>query len=181
MALIIKDRVKEFSVTVGTGDFTLGGTSGPFQPFSSVCLVSDTFWYAIAEQSGVQWEVGQGTYISANTIRRDTVYASSNANTVVIFDAGTKDVFITPPATVISKILDIGDLQTLLTSTKVSAVSAINELQGEIDTLTSTVAGAVRYDIVQTLNTSEKLQANTNTGIGDPEIDLAATYAASKI
>ena len=41
--------------------------------------------------------------------------------------------------------------------------------------------GAVRYDTTQTLNTGEKLQASTNIGVGNTEIDLLATYTAAKL
>jgi hypothetical protein len=61
--------------------------------------VNDTCYYAIQQQSGGQWEVGIGTYTSANTITRTTVISSSNSNLAVTFTAGVKDVFITMPAT----------------------------------------------------------------------------------
>jgi hypothetical protein len=98
MALVLKDRVKETSVTVGTGNIVLDGAVGPYQAFSTIGN-GNTTYYAIAGQTTSEWEVGYGTYNSSgNYISRDVVLASSNSNTIVTFTAGTKDVFITYPA-----------------------------------------------------------------------------------
>jgi hypothetical protein len=56
--------------------------------------VGDTCYYSIAHQTLNEWEVGLGTYSSANTITRTTVYTSSNSNAAVTFSAGTKDVMM---------------------------------------------------------------------------------------
>ena len=98
MALVIKDRVRETTTVVGTGDITLDGAFTGYVAFSSVMGIGDTTYYAIAGQGTNEWEVGLGTYISANTLARTTVYASSNAGALVSFSAGTKDVFIDYPA-----------------------------------------------------------------------------------
>lgn len=137
-----------------------------------------------------------------------------------------------------------GSLPALTTAAKTSLVAAINELQGEIDTLAAgagaildsattgdtthtwsankilaelnqvksdIIAGAptaydtlleisnklssddtaisglltavgnrVRFDAAQTLTTPQQAQACANIGVGDPETDLAAAYAAAK-
>lgn len=98
MALVLKDRVKETSVSTGTGDIALGGATGAYQAFSVIGNGNQTY-YAIAGQTTNEWEVGIGTYVtSGNKITRDVVLASSNSNTIVTFSAGTKDVFITYPS-----------------------------------------------------------------------------------
>jgi hypothetical protein len=98
MALVLKDRVKETSVSTGTGDISLGGATGAYQAFSVIGNGNQTY-YAIAGQTTNEWEVGIGTYVSSgNKITRDTILASSNSNTIVTFSAGTKDVFITYPS-----------------------------------------------------------------------------------
>jgi hypothetical protein len=98
MALVLKDRVKETSVTTGTGDFTLVPVAGPFSTFS-VIGNGNTTYYAIASQSTSEWEVGIGTYVASGTkLTRDTILASSNSNLIVSFTAGTKDVFCTYPS-----------------------------------------------------------------------------------
>lgn len=98
MAFKLADRVKQTATTTGTGAFTLSATPTGFRAFSAVLSTSDTTYYTIAHQTLDEWEVGYGTYSSANTLTRTKVIASTNANAAVNFSAGTKDVFITLPA-----------------------------------------------------------------------------------
>lgn len=92
MPLVVKDRVKETSTTTGTGTLTLAGAAAGFQTFSSAIGNGNTTWYAIV--GGSEWEVGLGT-VAAGTLARTTVLESSNANSLVNFSAGSKDVFCT--------------------------------------------------------------------------------------
>lgn len=100
MAFIIKDRVKEGTVSTGTGAVTLGGASATFDPFNSYMVNGDTTYYAIVHTtSGTdEWEVGIGTWNTGNTLTRTTVLAGSNGTSAVNFSAGTKDIFMTYPA-----------------------------------------------------------------------------------
>lgn len=98
MALVIADRVKETTTTTGTGTLTLAGAATGFQSFSVVGN-GNTTYYAISSSSGSQWEVGIGTYTSSGTtLARTTVLASSSGGSAVDLAAGTKDVFVTFPA-----------------------------------------------------------------------------------
>ena len=99
MALILADRVKDTTTTAGTGTITLSGTAPTgFQNFS-VIGDGNTTYYTIAGQGTSEWEVGIGTYTSSGTtLSRTTVLASSNSGSLVVFSAGTKDVFVTYPA-----------------------------------------------------------------------------------
>lgn len=100
MAFILKDRVKENSTTTGTGNISLGGASATFDTFQSYLTNGDTTYYAIAHtSSGVdEWEVGLGTWNTGNTLSRTTVLAGSSGTSAVNFSAGTKDIFMTYPA-----------------------------------------------------------------------------------
>lgn len=96
MAFVTADRVQDISTTTGTGSITVSGAApSGFRTFSAVLSVGDTFYYAIQNPSAGEWETGLGTYSSANTFARTTVYASSNSNAAVNFSAGVKDVFLT--------------------------------------------------------------------------------------
>ena len=96
MALVVKDRVKETTVTVGTIALVLAGAASGFQSFSAIGN-GNTTYYAI--DGGAEWEVGIGTYTSVGTaLSRDTILASSNGGSAVNFSAGTKSVFVTYPA-----------------------------------------------------------------------------------
>ncbi|MEI6128553.1 MAG: hypothetical protein WCR59_00615 [Planctomycetota bacterium] len=94
------DRVKETTLSTGTGAITLAGVAPTgYQTFaagfgSSAVTVS----YCIADQAGNNWEVGVGTFDGTTGLTRTTVLGSSNAGAPVAFTAGTKDVFCTAPA-----------------------------------------------------------------------------------
>ena len=98
MAFVLADRVQETTTTTGTGTVTLAGAVTGFQSFAAIGNGNTTF-YSIADQAGSQWEVGVGTYTSSGTtLSRDTVLSSSNSGNLVNFSAGTKNVFVTFPA-----------------------------------------------------------------------------------
>ena len=96
MALILADRVQETTTTTGTGTVTLAGAASGFQSFAAVGNGNSTY-YTIT--GGTDWEVGIGTYTSSGTtLSRTTVLSSSNSGSLVNFPAGTKNVFVTYPA-----------------------------------------------------------------------------------
>ena len=96
MAFVINDRVKETTSTLGTGAVTLSGAQQGFQSFSSGIGAGNSTYYTIA--LGSQWEVGIGTLTNATTFTRDSVISSNNANSLVDFGAGSKDIFVSLPA-----------------------------------------------------------------------------------
>ena len=98
MAFVIADRVRESSTTTGTGSIALGGAVTGYRTFGSVLTTADTTYYTIADQGGANWEVGIGTFTSPSTLARTTILSSSNGGSIVTFTAGTKDVFISLPA-----------------------------------------------------------------------------------
>jgi hypothetical protein len=97
MALVLKDRVKETSTSIGTGTITLAGSPTGFRSFADIGN-GNTTYYTIAGNS--EWEVGLGTYTaSGTTLSRDTVLSNSLGTTALInFSAGSKDVFVTYPS-----------------------------------------------------------------------------------
>lgn len=99
MPFVVADRVKETTTTTGTGTVTLLGAATGFRSFSAIGNGNNTY-YTIAGQTGNEWEVGIGTYTaSGTTLSRDTVLSSSAGGTTKTnFSAGTKDVFVTYPA-----------------------------------------------------------------------------------
>src|SRR5210317_1871120 len=99
MALVVNDRVKETSTTTGTGTFDLAGAVSGFESFVTGIGNSNTTYYAIVNENG-EFEVGLGTVTDAatDTLSRDTIISSSNSDSAVNFGAGTKNVFVTLPA-----------------------------------------------------------------------------------
>lgn len=116
MALVLQDRVKEVTPTIGTGTFTLGGSSTGFVSFAVIGNGNETYYTAVDSTTG-EWEVGIGTY-NTGTLSRDTVLASSNGGAKVFFQAGSKDVFVAYPA---EKAVTLDTAQTLSNKTLASA------------------------------------------------------------
>jgi hypothetical protein len=96
MALVLDDRVQETTTTTGTGTLTLAGAVTGYQSFAAIGN-GNTTYYCITD--GTNWETGLGTYTSSGTtLARTTVLESSNSNNLVNFPAGSKNVFVTYPA-----------------------------------------------------------------------------------
>lgn len=93
---ILADRVKENTITTGTGSVALNAGLGAYQTFASGVGDANQTYYAI--ENDVRWEVGVGTYTSAtNTLARDTVLRSSNNGSPISLN-GVSTVFATYPA-----------------------------------------------------------------------------------
>jgi len=95
MSLALADRVRQTTTSTGIGTITLDGSLEGFQSFA-VIGNGNTTYYTIS--GGAQWEVGIGTY-SSGTLARTTVISSSTGSKLDLA-AGTKDVFVTLPASV---------------------------------------------------------------------------------
>ena len=98
MALVINDRVKVTSTTTGTGAMALGAAVTGFETFAQGIGNSNTTYYCIFNQGTSEFEVGLGTLSSTTNLQRTTIISSSNSDSVVDFNSGTKDVFCTLPA-----------------------------------------------------------------------------------
>jgi hypothetical protein len=94
---LFRDRVLETTTTTGTGTISFAGAKQGYRAFSAAFTTGDVIFYTIA--LGADWEVGVGTLTTGTpwTLSRTTVLASSNANALVSFPAGTKDVFSCVP------------------------------------------------------------------------------------
>jgi hypothetical protein len=131
MAFIIDDRVRESSTTTGTGNISLAGPIVGYQSFDSVMNTGDTTFYVFADQiGGPDWEVGIGTFTSPSTLARTIILSSSNGGSVVNFGAGTKDVFISLPASKVNledqpNLIDVNSSSPALRITQVGSGSAL--------------------------------------------------------
>jgi hypothetical protein len=99
----IKDRVKQTTTSTGTGAVALSGTVSGFQTFAQAFTTGTQVYYCIAD--GTNWETGIGTYTagSPGSLSRDTIMDSSSGGAAVSWGVGTKDVFVTLPATAIGE------------------------------------------------------------------------------
>jgi hypothetical protein len=100
MAIVIADRVKESTLSVGTGTITLGGPEGGFQSFSAGIGVGNSTYYTIFDPEFQEYETGIGTVIAGTpqSLSRDQVLSSSNENNKVNFGSSKKLVFCSMPA-----------------------------------------------------------------------------------
>jgi hypothetical protein len=94
MALVLADRVQEYSTTTGTGTLTLSGAYAGFQTFAAGIGNGNTCYYTITSDTN-QWEVGIGT-VGVGTLARTTLISSSTGSKVSF--TGTLTVFVTYPA-----------------------------------------------------------------------------------
>jgi len=158
MALALKDRVKETTTTTGTGTVTLAGAAAGFQSFAAVGDGNQTF-YAIVDAATGDWEVGVGAYTaSGTTLSRTTVVSSSNAGSLVPFASGTKDVFVTYPASrsvyldAAGSAVSVLDIGTLGTST--ANITTANITAGTVTTTPTTGNDLVNKTYVDTMVSS---------------------------
>lgn len=157
MAHITADRVRDTTTTTGTGALTVSGSApSGYNTFSGVLSTGDTFYYAVQHQAASEWEVGLGTYSSANTITRTTVYSSSNAGSAVNFSSGTKDIFITLAASRTVQKDASGNITGLVVGTNVQAWDA------DLDTWATKTAPS--GTVVGTTDT-QTLSGKTVTGL----------------
>lgn len=101
MAFVTANRVKETSTTTGTGTYTLAGAATGFESFATVGDGNICYYCAT---DGTDWEVGIGTYtLSGTTLARTAIIQSSNSDAAVNWAAGTRDIFVTLPASQVNK------------------------------------------------------------------------------
>ena len=184
MALKIADRVRETTTTTGTGTINLGGAVTNFETFASNLSNSDTTYYAIVDNTNGDFEVGLGTFAtgSPNTLARTTPISSSNSNSAVNFGAGTKDVFITTPA---SKMAFLNASGSLISSGGTSLMEVANDttpqLGGDLDVNGNSIVSTSNGNIAITPNGSGVVRLDGNVDIQSGTIDLKNSGSRSKI
>ncbi len=171
---IYKDRVKETTDVTGLGNPILNGAVTGYKAFSTVGNGA-SIYYAIQGRGTGEFEIGLGIYnSSSNTITRGGVTSSSNSDALVPFSAGTKDIFLTVPASQIPTAMDSATAQagTSTTAQTVSAsvlqsaykLSGQNTILGEssfLSNLSSTYNSAYGYQSLQNVTSG-----GLNTGMG---------------
>ena len=103
--MIVANRAKETTQTVGSGTYTLDGPPVGFQSLVTACqkVTGDNTgpWYVeYLVSDTVDFEGGFGfvTDAGSDTLSRDVIVTSSNADAAVVWAAGTRNVVVMPHA-----------------------------------------------------------------------------------
>ena len=177
MELKIADRVRETTTTTGTGTINLGGAVTNFETFAANLSNSDTTYYAIVDNTNGDFEVGLGTFAtgSPNTLARTTPISSSNSNSAVNFGSGTKDVFITTPA---SKMAFLNASGSLISSGGTSLMEVANDtspqLGGNLDVNGNDIVTTSNADLELAPNGTGKVVVKGNTNQGAIKLNCEA-------
>lgn len=174
--LIVRDRVREQTLTEGSGPIVLNGPDSTFLSFSSVCSNGDTFFYAVVHKSADEWEIGLGAF-QTNTIERTQILSSSNAGNIVVFSQGGKDVFITQPATTLDVLTRTSAPVLLGNDSNQPGLVKQLSVQDIKSMLALTLA-----DIQGTISTEPNNRASYVSGVYVPEmnLDLVQIYTNNK-
>jgi trimeric autotransporter adhesin len=190
MALILKDRVKETSITAGTGTLTLTGAVIGYQTFNSVIATGSKVYYAIQNTAigfETEWEVGVGTFTATASLSRDTVLSSSNSGSLVNFSTDPElQVFITQPAEEAVYLNQAtGKVEIGGNGTNTVSFTNINTTNLTANTVTIT-AGTISTNAANATDITNKeyVDGLFSTGISyhepvlvEEDVDLVAVYA----
>ena len=187
MAFKLADRVKETTVTTGTGNIALGGAITNFETFSANLSNGDTTYYAIVDNTNGAFEVGLGTYNSSGNTLSRSVIASSNSNSAVTLGSGTKEVFITAVADKIvmedgSNNVSIGGTVTATafsgSGASLTGVDVVNDtspqLGGNLDMNGNDIVTTSNADIDLAPNGTGKVVVKGNTNQGAIKLNCEA-------
>ena len=138
MPVLMGYRVKETSTTTGVGTYSLAGTTAGFQTFVAGIGNGQQCYY-VAED-GTNWEFGIGTVTDAtpDTLARTTILASTNGGAAVNWGAGTRNVFVTFPASGLA-----------LTANNLSDLASLNTARQNLGLLPTGQSGGTDGKVVR--------------------------------
>ena len=90
---LVGDRIKETTVTQGTGNITLAGAVAQFITFNSEFGIGPNFYYALIDGDGINWETGQGYLSNSTTLVRNQIHESTNGGAAINLSANTHSIF----------------------------------------------------------------------------------------
>lgn len=98
------DRRKQQSTTTGTGSMALSAATGPYKNLNTTGFTI-TCNYCIVNPIAGEWETGYGFVDNtSSSLTRGPTDSSLSGGTIVNFSAGTKDCFITPTASSMTRV-----------------------------------------------------------------------------
>jgi hypothetical protein len=94
---VYADRVLETTTTTGTGTYSLAGAKPGHQSFDTA-IAGGVVYYCVTDGTNFEVNLGTHTVGSPSTLTRTTLVASSTGS-AISWSAGSKDIFLTVPAT----------------------------------------------------------------------------------
>jgi hypothetical protein len=182
----LPDRVSETTAVTGTGDATLLGASTRSRTFASALFNFCYTIYCVEHQTQNEWEVGLGQ-LTGSVLRRVQVLSSSNANALVSFSAGTKDVFCCEQGDLVGQRIQgvyryQNDFNTTASdqtlSSQVNGTGAANTAQATV--LADKAVGLVRAAL-GTVNTNRAALSTVNMSIMNLGNGFAAFASRGRI
>ena len=117
------NRAFETSTTQGTVTYSLLGAQAGFQTLVAAAGNGSKACYLASDN--VDWEIGIGTITDAapDTLSRDTILASTNGGSAVNWGAGTRNIILTAPASILNELI-VGSRNYLVAGGTANAITA---------------------------------------------------------
>jgi len=144
---MLANRVREFSITVGTGDITLGGAIAGHVRFSDAFAVGESVIYVV--EDGDNYEIGTGTYGAGNMLVRASISETLEAG--VLTRTGALPIALTGQAKIYSAVtaeflLDPTETADVITEATAGAGVTVDDVLLKDGTVTAG-AGAFTGDV----------------------------------
>lgn len=156
----LASHISETAVTTGTGNLTLAGSAVNRRSFNAEYGLNKRFPYQI-EHEGTDWEEGVGYLSGTTTFIRETVMRSSNADALVNFGVGEKNISVD-----FISMMQFGYVTKVLSVTD-SDVTAQVGTHYELDVSGLT---ASRNFALPTAKTGDQIRVKLTTGDADHEL-----------
>ena len=124
-------------------------------------------------------KTAKGDLSSLSTTQKSNLVGALNEIFTLASSKATQSDITTAIDSFKTEIMGVGVPEALNTLKEIATYIESDETLGV--SLSTAVTKRVRFDDVQTLTTPEKLQACTNIGIGNPDIDLVAVFNAALV
>ena len=164
--MTIESRIIALAQAVGTDVKALAATRGSLSALTTTAKTS--LVAAINELAALTGDSGAGIDDLAGDGATAVTWSADK-----IFDA------IEAAKTAVKNDLTGGAAAALDTLSELAA--ALGNDPSFAATIATEIGNRVRYDAAQTLTLAQQQQACANIGVGDPEHDFAADYAAAKV
>lgn len=177
MKFTFRDRARQTSTTNGTGDMTLIAPEDGYAELSTTLNVD--YYYCIRNMTdGVdEWEVGLG-HVTSGAFVRSTIITGTNGNSAVSFTSGTKEIFMTVTAELLTKLTNKPQTGTATATTSdATPTDATATIWPDIPDTGGVAYSVFRYYVVAMQSfpsTNMKAWEGTlvyNGGVGSPGTD----------